>query len=126
MTMHRSAMGKSVDMSALSGRNEKVRAVGNMNVNARGDVLDSHNRVIQDNSQRVKAAYQNTVSDTPAHLTPGAHTQPANPANVIQPDTEIKQPVVQEKIVHVEDEPVELTEEEKELFESEEDEEEDK
>lgn len=119
MAIHRSAMGKSVDMSALAGRNEKVRAVGNMSVNARGDVLDSHNRVVQDNAQRVKASYQNTVSDTPAHLTPGVHTtHPAPMTDTIQPD-----PVVQETPV---EEPVELTEEEKELFESEEDEEDDK
>ena len=42
----RSAMGKSVDMGALVSRNEKVRAVGNMNVNARGDILDSNNKII--------------------------------------------------------------------------------
>jgi hypothetical protein len=103
MAIHRSAMGKTVDMSALSGKNEKVRAVGNMNVNARGDVLDSHNRVVQDNTQRVKAAYQNTVTDTPPHLTP------ARPASALQPD-------VQPEIQHQVEEPVELSEEEQELF----------
>jgi len=35
MAKFRTAMGKVVDMSALASRNEKVRAVGNMKVNAR-------------------------------------------------------------------------------------------
>ena len=61
MSVSRSAMGKSVDMSALVARNEKVRAVGNMNVNARGDILDSNNKIIQDNNQRVKKAYNQAV-----------------------------------------------------------------
>lgn len=59
--MHRSALGKSVDMSSLVSKNEKTRAVGNMNVNARGDVIDSHGRIIQDNTQRVRRQYNNTV-----------------------------------------------------------------
>jgi hypothetical protein len=97
MAVHKTAMGKAVDMSSLASQHEKTRAVGNMNVNARGDIVDSHNRVIQDNTKRVKATYNNSVSD---HLTPG--TPPTtNPAvNAL-----------------VADEPVELTEAEKELFE---------
>jgi hypothetical protein len=99
-------MGKTVDMASLSGRNEKVRAVGNMNVNARGDVLDSHNRVIQDNTQRVQASYRNTVSETPAHLTP------SRPTSTIQEDTVVQEVPVELPV----EEPVELTAEEQELF----------
>lgn len=65
MAVHRSAMGKSVDMATLAAQNEKTRAVGNMNVNARGDILDSNNRVIKDNTRRVKASYTNTVGTNP-------------------------------------------------------------
>ena len=61
--MQRSAMGKAVDMSAIVTRNEKVRAVGNMNVNARGDIIDSHGRVVQDNTKRVKENYSNSVDN---------------------------------------------------------------
>jgi len=111
MAIHKSAMGRTVDMAALSGKNEKVRAVGNMGVNARGDILDSNNRVIQDNTQRVKSSYQNTVSnETPAHLTPSTPRPPTE----LQAD-----PIVVETIV---DEPVELLPEEAELFEDDEDE----
>jgi len=59
--MHRSALGKTIDMSVLVAQNEKVRAVGNMNVNARGDVIDSHGRVVQENTQRVNSLYKKTV-----------------------------------------------------------------
>ena len=59
--MHRSALGKQIDMSALVAQNEKVRAVGNMNVNARGDIIDSHGRVVQENTQRVNSMYKKTV-----------------------------------------------------------------
>jgi hypothetical protein len=104
MAVHKTAMGKTVDMSSLSAQHEKTRAVGNMNVNARGDIVDSHNRVIQDNTKRVKTTYNNSVSD---HLTPG--TPPVATAPAI---TEL-----------VEDELVELTDEEKELFDDGDDEE---
>lgn len=65
--VYRSAMGKPVDMGALLLQNENTRAVGNMNVNARGDVLDSVNRVIEKKSQQVKRQYrrQTNVSNTP-------------------------------------------------------------
>jgi hypothetical protein len=62
MSIQRTAMGKSVDMAALTTRNEKTRAVGNMSVNARGDVLDSNNQVINDNTKRVKSSYTKTVA----------------------------------------------------------------
>lgn len=66
---YRSAMGKTVDMGALLLQNENVRAVGNMNVNARGDVLDSKNRVIDQKAQQVKRQYrrQTAVSNGPVH-----------------------------------------------------------
>jgi hypothetical protein len=56
--MHRSALGKSIDMSSLVAKNEKVRAVGNMNVNARGDLLDSTNRVIDQKNRQVQRQYK--------------------------------------------------------------------
>jgi hypothetical protein len=62
MSIQRTAMGKAVDMAALTTRNEKTRAVGNMSVNARGDILDSNNQVINDNTKRVKASYAKTVT----------------------------------------------------------------
>jgi hypothetical protein len=55
---YRTAMGKSVDMGALLLQNETVRAVGNMSVNARGDVLDSKNKIIDKKANQVKRQYR--------------------------------------------------------------------
>lgn len=59
--VHKSALGKSIDMAALRSKNEQVRAVGNMSVNARGDVIDSTGRVINDNNKRVNEHYMKSV-----------------------------------------------------------------
>ena len=55
---YRTAMGKVVDMGALMLQNENVRAVGNMGANARGDKLDSTNRVIDRKSQQIKRQHK--------------------------------------------------------------------
>lgn len=72
---HVTALGKPFDMAALRAKNEKVRAVGNMNVNARGDVIDSHNKVINDATKRVNIMYQKTMQDTKPQ--PGKNTRHA-------------------------------------------------
>jgi hypothetical protein len=61
--IHRSANGKQVDMGSLRLRNEHVRAVGNMKVNARGDLVDDKNQVISSKSDQVNQAYNNQVSN---------------------------------------------------------------
>jgi hypothetical protein len=64
---YRSAMGKTVDMGSLLLQNESVRAVGNMGVNARGDVINSNNRVIEKKSRQVQRQNRRStnVSNTP-------------------------------------------------------------
>ncbi len=91
MAGYRTAQGKIIDMSNLVAKNEKIRAVGNMNVNARGDILDSHNEVVTDNMKRVKKTYSDTVT-----------TQPSNPQTPQKTETAL----------------ADLTPEERELFES--------
>lgn len=59
---HRSAMGKPVDMAAIRSRNEKVRAIGNMQVNARGDIIDSNNQVVNQATQRVNRVFNKTTT----------------------------------------------------------------
>ena len=66
--VYRTAQGKIVDLGALQLRNENVRAVGNMNVNARGDLIDSGNRAIDTRNQQVAKQYRRqttNVTDTP-------------------------------------------------------------
>ena len=61
--VYKTAQGKLVDMGKLILQNEQVRAVGNMNVNARGDVLDDKNRVITKRQQQVQRSYNRQVKD---------------------------------------------------------------
>jgi hypothetical protein len=60
---YRTAQGKIVDLGALQLKNENVRAVGNMSVNARGDLLDSYNRSIDSRNQQVAKQYQKQVTN---------------------------------------------------------------
>lgn len=55
--IYKTARGKSIDLGALMLENEHVRAVGNMNVNARGDLLDGTNRVIDPKRKQVQRQY---------------------------------------------------------------------
>jgi len=55
--IYKTALGKTVDMGKLSLQNEKVRAVGNMKVNARGDMIDDMNRVISSKNDQVNKQY---------------------------------------------------------------------
>ena len=55
--VYKSANGKSVDMGSLALQNEMVRAVGNMKVNARGDLIDEQNRVISKKTDQVNKSY---------------------------------------------------------------------
>jgi hypothetical protein len=56
--VYKSAQGKSVDMGRLQLQNEGVRAVGNMKVNARGDMVDDMNRVISTKAEQVNKQYK--------------------------------------------------------------------
>jgi hypothetical protein len=64
---YRSAMGKTVDMGSLLLQNEGVRAVGNMGVNARGDVINSNNKIIEKKSRQIQRHNRRStnVSSTP-------------------------------------------------------------
>ena len=55
--VYKSANGRPVDMGALRLQNEKVRAVGNMKVNARGDEINDHNQVIRRKPEQVNSQY---------------------------------------------------------------------
>lgn len=79
MSGYRTAKGKIIDMDTLSTMNERTRAVGNMGVNARGDVIDQHNRIVKEGSKRINTSYHNTV------------TPPQSSSNreLLQPDVKI-------------------------------------
>lgn len=66
--VYRTAQGKIVDLGALQLQNENVRAVGNMDVNARGDLVDHNNRSLSRRTQQVSKQYNRqttNVNDAP-------------------------------------------------------------
>jgi hypothetical protein len=63
MGIYRTAQGRPLDMASLAAKNEKTRAVGNMNVNARGDTIDSHGKVIVPVTRKVGNRYNNSVAN---------------------------------------------------------------
>jgi hypothetical protein len=63
--IYTTAQGKTVDLGAILLRNEHVRAVGNMNVNARGDLLDGSNRVIDPKNVQVARQMESTTQPAP-------------------------------------------------------------
>lgn len=78
MAQYRTAQGKFIDMGIFTAQHERVRAVGNMKVNARGDTIDSHGRVVQSVNDKINEYYTATVTN------PGATNSFANmPADAI-------------------------------------------
>jgi hypothetical protein len=63
--IYTTAQGKTVDLGAMLLQNEHVRAVGNMNVNARGDLLDGSNRVIDPKNVQVARQMESTTQPAP-------------------------------------------------------------
>lgn len=68
MRKHRTAQGKIIDMTALATKYEKTRAVGNMKVNARGDSIDSNNKITVPVTQKVGKSYSSTVGNKSAQV----------------------------------------------------------
>jgi hypothetical protein len=93
MSIYRTAMGKTIDMAALATKNERARAVGNVkNLNARGDIIDVHGKIIVPVTEKTNNMYANTVGNRSAHTT-------RNPAR-LKPE----QPVITEPLTEVEKE----------------------
>tara|TARA_Y100001937_G_scaffold58656_1_gene80491 strand:+ start:4471 stop:4854 length:384 start_codon:yes stop_codon:yes gene_type:complete len=71
--MYRTMQGRMVDIEKLRAANESTRAVGNMNVNARGDVLGAGGKVITPKETVIKKYYEQPkgmASDTPTRGRP--------------------------------------------------------
>ena len=65
--------GRMVDIEKLRAANEGVQAVGNMNVNARGDVLGAGGNIVKSKAQVMKKYYEKPkgmVDDTPTRSQP--------------------------------------------------------
>lgn len=89
MKKFRTAQGKVLDMSALIAKNERVRAVGNMKVNARGDTIDSNGKIVVPVTQKVGDNYSKTVGNRSAHV-----KKPSPPK---KPQPQVKQELTQQE-----------------------------
>lgn len=98
--IYKSAMGKTVDLGALILENENVRAVGNMGVNARGDILDSANQTIDTKNRQVQRQYnkQATVARSLPSTSTRAAKQPATLVDVEILTESIEDPIVEETV----------------------------
>ena len=70
--MYRTMQGRMVDIEKLRAANESVQAVGNMNVNARGDVIGPGGAVVTKKEKIIQKYYEQPkgmVSDTPRSKT---------------------------------------------------------
>lgn len=90
--IYKTARGRTVDLGALILQNENVRAVGNMNVNARGDVVDSADRVIDSKNRQIKRQNERQTQSGAAR-TVHTSTRQARQSTPQQP------PVVQETVL---------------------------
>lgn len=85
MTIKRTNRGVTIDFDALMAKSSDSTAVGNMRVNAQGDVLGRGGEVVQKNEERVRAYYKNNPrSSTSTSLKGETATQK------LQPDTPVQ------------------------------------
>lgn len=100
MVTHRSALGRPVDMGQLAAKNESVRAVGNMKVNARGDTIDSHGKVIVPVTKKVGDAYQRTVANRAANLLRQKNgSGPVEPKETLKDDVDVQEALATAPVV---------------------------
>ena len=101
--MYRSMQGKMIDIDKLRTANEDVRAVGNMNVNARGDVVAKSGNVVKTKAQVIKKYYEQpkgVVDDTPSRnkqtpaLRPTVETKQTVKTMKVTPKEEVKKTAV--------------------------------
>ena len=108
MSNYRTAMGKSVDMGSLIARNEKTRAVGNMNVNARGDTIDAHGRIVKSVTEKVSDKYAKTVGNRSANVVKKSNTLQPDAPKPAEIDLSELNPIERELEESLEEEEIEI------------------
>ena len=108
--MYRTMQGRMVDIEKLRAANESVQAVGNMNVNARGDMLGPSGKIITPKEQIIKKYYEQPkgmVSDTPIKGKPMPAPQ-AEPVKTVQKMTPVAAKPAPKKTVSTQPKKVEV------------------
>ena len=94
--LYRTTQGRMVDIEKLRATNEEIRAVGNMSVNARGDVVGTGGKIVKTKEQLMKEYYEapkGKADDTPVKK-PRAESIPQQEVvktQVINPATQTQQ-----------------------------------
>ena len=86
--IYKTAQGKIVDFGALEAQNQHVRAVGNMNVNARGDKLDADGNVISTRAQQVNRNLDRTTNATAGPIPTSSRMQKEDTAAMREAEQE--------------------------------------
>lgn len=106
---YKSARGKPIDMGAFVSQHENIRAIGNMNVNARGEEVDSVNRPVRSRNQKVQRHYDTQIEKK--IVVPAIQEDPVVfPADVEEEDAADWEPLAEQTTSAVE--PVKLEEKE--------------
>lgn len=92
----KTAMGQTIDMATLIAKNEKVRAVGNMSVNARGDKIDGFGRVTRTRTEDVNKMYSKTVGNKSAQPTKPKPQAPQKRVQIEEQLSEVEKDLEQE------------------------------
>lgn len=85
--LYRTMQGRMVDIEKLRASNENVKAVGNMSVNARGDVLGAGGQIIKSKEEQMKEYYnapKGQVSDDRTSSVRESKPQPIPQQQVVQ------------------------------------------
>ena len=90
--LYRTMQGRMVDIEKLRATNEGVRAVGNMNVNARGDVVGAGGQIVKTKEEQMKEYY-----DAPKGQVSDARVRTAKES---RPQTIPQQQVVQTQVLN--------------------------
>ena len=89
--------GRMVDIDKLRSQNETIPAVGNMGVNARGDILGPGGKIVKPKDSVMKEYYETprgAAQDTPVKKAPVTRPAPVSQPQVQQ--VQIMNPTVQE------------------------------
>ena len=88
MVQRRTNKGVVIDMEALLAQNSDEPAMGNMRVNAKGDVIGKNGEIIQTAEERARAYYtENPKSSTAKSTLKGAQPdQPAQTESEMEPE----------------------------------------
>lgn len=97
--IYKTAQGKAIDLGSLLLQNESVRAVGNMNVNARGDLLDSGNKVIDRKNRQIQRQHNRQTVAGPSAIV-HTSTRAAKQARQAVPEAEsVADPFIEDLVV---------------------------